>query len=144
MILIGAGTRWRVSREIFISFSLSLFGYYRVIRCYRRAWTCNWRKVGGKRGEGLDQVKIDPTCLSFDFNLLFFLLYSMSLVSKIYRVLTLFIFFFRLISTSLRRNTIYTLKYFERLLLIMVRRMLKHSMFFFLLLLCNIAGYPIH
>lgn len=85
-------------------------------------------------------MKIDPTCLSFDFNL-FFLLRSMS---KIYRVLTLFIFFFRLISTSLRRNTIYTLKYFERLLLIMVRRMLKHSMFFFLLLLCNIAGYPIH
>lgn len=41
-------------------------------------------------------MKIDPTCLSFDFNLLFFLLLrSMSLVSKIYRVLTLFIFFFQ-------------------------------------------------
>lgn len=85
----------------FLSLSLFLFSViielFGVIAALERVIG---EKLGGNEGEGLDQVKIDPTCLSFDFNL-FFLLRSMS---KIYRVLTLFIFFFRLISTSLRRN----------------------------------------
>lgn len=89
----------------FLSLSLFLFSViielFGVIAALERVIG---EKLGGNEGEGLDQVKIDPTCLSFDFNLLFFLLRSMSLVSKIYRVLTLFSFFFRLISTSLRRN----------------------------------------
>lgn len=62
MILIGAGTRSRVSREIFI-LSLSLFSV--IIQLFG-VITALGRVIGdvGGKGEGLDRARIDPTRVS--------------------------------------------------------------------------------
>lgn len=62
MILIGAGTRSRVSREIFI-LSLSLFSV--IIQLFG-VITALGRVIGdvGAKGEGLDRARIDPTRVS--------------------------------------------------------------------------------